>query len=152
MQAITTPLINFEIINPKQKKNKFQFSVANSHYQLSLGTLSPGSYNWTASASHGGKNYIKKGTLFVEDIEMEKQFIKSDYSTLRAISAQSKGKFFTLSNSNKIIEELSKRKDIATVSFEEKEALSILDYILPLILICLVFGAEWFIKKWNGQY
>lgn len=152
MQAITTPLINFEIINSKQKKNKFQFSVANSHYQLSLGTLSPGSYNWTASTSHGGKNYIKKGTLFVEDIEMEKQFIKSDYSTLRAISAQSKGKFFTLSNSNKIIEELSKRKDIATVSFEEKEALSILDYILPLILICLVFGAEWFIKKWNGQY
>lgn len=152
MQAITTPLINFEIIDTKQKKNKFQFSVANSHYQLSLGTLAPGSYNWTASTSHGGKSYIKKGTLFVEDIEMEKQFIKSDFSTLRSVSTLSKGKFYPLSSSNQIINELLKRKDIATVSFEEKEVQSILDYILPLILICLIFGTEWFIKKWNGQY
>ena len=152
MQAITTPLINFEIIDTKQKKNKFQFSVANSHYQLSLGTLAPGSYNWTASTSHGGKSYIKKGTLFVEDIEMEKQFIKSDFSTLRSISTLSKGKLYPLSSSNQIINELLKRKDIATVSFEEKEVHSILDYILPLILICLIFGTEWFIKKWNGQY
>ena len=152
MQAITTPLINFELIDPKLKKYKFQFSVLNSNYQLSLGTLNPGTYTWTASTTHGGKNYVKKGALFVENTEIEKQFIKSDFSTLRSLSIQSKGKFFPLSKYQQIIDELKKRKDIATVSFEEKEANSIMDYILPLLLICFIFGAEWFIKKWNGQY
>ena len=152
MQAITTPTINFELIDSRLKKNTFQFSVTNSHYQLSLGTLPQGTYTWKATTTHGEKNYLKKGTLFVDNIEVEKQFIKSDFSTLRSLAVQSKGKFFPLSKSQQIIEEIKKRKDIATVSYEEKEVTSILDFILPLIVICLVFGSEWIIKKWNGQY
>jgi len=151
-QLITDPTIKFSLKDSKGKEQKNSFLPNGNHYDLTLGRLIPGIYNWKATARHNNKNYTKSGSFLVEDVFIEDLTSHADFSVLRAVSDKSNGKFYELSKVKGLYEDLLKRDDITSVQYEDKSYKSFIEYILLLIIMFLLLGTEWFLRRWYGTY
>lgn len=152
LELITKPKISFVLTDESNRRSNFEFGVTGNFYTLPLGTLKPGKYTWSASTTYNGKKHVKTGIFVVEDIEIEALETSADHALLQQISANSNGKFYNLADYSKLLDDISKRQDIAEMSYEESAFNDLLDYIWILLLICVLLGAEWFLKRWNGAY
>lgn len=150
MEAITTPEIALEISAEDGKKYQSQFAINGSGYQAKLGQLKPGKYQWIAETKFGGKSYNQKGSFFVEDIDNEKSESVANHSVLKQLSKQSNGVFYNLNNAKPFYNELSTRKDINTVSYQEKSSMNLIDLWWYLLIIAILLIGEWFMKRFYG--
>jgi hypothetical protein len=153
LELITKPKIAFQLIDAKGKKSELEFAAGNQQYLLQLGKLKAGLYKWKASTTFAGKKYQKSGSFVVEAIQLEKLDNRANHQLLNQLAANSNGKIlYTLKNTQQLLKDLEKRDDITTVSYEQAEVSSILDFVFLLIFLLLLLGTEWFIKRWNGYY
>lgn len=152
LELITKPKIAFTLLDESGHKSNFEFGVTGNFYTLPLGTLKPGKYTWTASTTHDGKKHAKNGIFVVEDIEIEAIETSANHAILQQISTNSNGKFYALANYKQLLNDIEKREDIVEMSYQESAFNDLLDYVWLLILICILLGAEWFLKRWNGAY
>lgn len=152
MELITTPQISFSYRKKGGGTSKTQFSPASNFYQLNLGNLAAGSYQWEAIAINNGTKYKKSGTFVVEAIALEALTTSADFSVLNQLARQSDGQFYPLRQLNKLIDYLKNRSDIATVQFEDTSYRSLIDLTFIFVLIVLLFGTEWFLRRWWGGY
>ena len=144
--------IQFQLLNDQKQKSVFQFAQFGDYYTLSLGKLKTGKYSWVASTLYHGKKHSKTGTFYVENIPIESFDNISDFSVLRKISFQSKGSFHTTRDLNSILQKIENHPDVTTMSFEETKQHSLLDEIWLIILLLLLLGTEWFLRRWFGEY
>jgi hypothetical protein len=152
MELITSPKIELVLKNDKNKVRKHQFGVTGNFYKLSAGKLKAGKYEWVASCKHNNKSYRKSGVFIVEDIQLENLDTRANHSVLNQISVNSKGKFYPLSKIDQLIRDIEKRKDIVEMSYREASFNDLIDYKWIFFLIVIVFGCEWFFRRWFGSY
>ena len=152
LEPITTPKISIEITDQKEKKYKSQFGVLGSIYKLALGKLKSGNYSWIAKTTFNGKSYSKKGTFLVEDIQIEKTESNANQGVMKQLAEQSNGNFYLLKNYKKALEDISKRKDITTISYAETSFDDLIDFIWIFVLIFVLLSSEWFLRRWFGSY
>lgn len=152
LELITKPEINLSLTTEKGKIIKYGFGVVGNQYRLNLGKLKAGKYSWKAFCNHNGKNYSKNGIFVVEDHNMEKNESCANHNILQQISTNSNGKFYTLKNAEKFVADLGNRKDIAEISFKESSFLDLIDYKWLFFLLIIIFGLEWFLRKYFGSY
>jgi hypothetical protein len=152
MELITKPIIELKLKDEKNKSDKYQFGAVSNFYKLSLGKLKPGKYEWTASCKYNGKSYSKSGVFIVENIQLENIESAADHNLLNQIAKQSNGQFYELKNINQLLNDIAKRKDIAEMSYSEASFNDFIDYKWLFFLIVLIFGTEWFLRRWFGGY
>ncbi len=150
LEPITSPEIIFEITDEKGKKYESQFAVNGNGYQAKLGKMNPGKYTWLAQTKFGNKNYTQKGNFFIEDLDNEKSESVANHSVLKQLSKQSNGKFYNLNKLQSFYEDLSNRKDIKTVSYEEKTTRNLIDIWWYLLITASLLIFEWFLKRLYG--
>lgn len=152
MELITKPIIELKLKDEKNKSDKYQFGAVSNFYKLSLGKLKPGKYEWTASCKYNGKSYSKSGVFIVENIQLENIESAADHNLLNQIAKQSNGQFYELKNINQLLNDIEKRKDITEMSYSEASFNDLIDYKWLFFLIVLIFGTEWFLRRWFGGY
>jgi hypothetical protein len=152
MELITKPIIELKLKDEKNKSDKYQFGAVSNFYKLSLGKLKPGKYEWTANCKYNGKSYSKSGVFIVENIQLENIESAADHNLLNQIAKQSNGQFYELKNINQLLNDIEKRKDIAEMSYSEASFNDLIDYKWLFFLIILIFGTEWFLRRWFGGY
>jgi hypothetical protein len=152
MEPITGPKIDFVLTSEQGKQYKSQFAVAGSVYKLNQGELSPGKYNWKASTIFNGKKYVKSGEFIVEEIQLEKLESFANHGTLKQLSKQSNGSFHMFTSYRKMLDELEKRNDIATVTYEDHTFDDLLDYLWVFALLFILLAGEWFLRRYYGSY
>ena len=152
MELITKPIIELKLKDEKNKSDKYQFGAVSNFYKLSLGKLKPGKYEWTASCKYNGKSYSKSGVFIVENIQLENIESAADHNLLNQIAQQSNGQFYELKNINQLLNDIANRKDIAEMSYSEASFNDFIDYKWLFFLIVLIFGTEWFLRRWFGGY
>ena len=152
LELITTPKIDFILRNEKNKISKHEFGVTGNFYKLSLGKLKVGKYEWTTSCKQNGKTYNKSGVFVVEDVLLESLDSRADHSLLNQIATNSNGKFYELKNTQQLLNDIENRKDIVEMSYREASFNDLIDYKIMFILLVLIFGLEWFLRRWFGAY
>lgn len=152
MELITTPEISLSITKSGGSTNQVQFTPVSNFYKANLGQLSAGTYKWTAKAKFKGKEMTKSGTFVVDDIALERLNNRADFSVLQQLSKPVDGKFYQLSQYNKLLSELEKRSDISTVQYEDSGFTSIIDWWWYFVILIIVFGTEWFLRRRWGSY
>jgi len=152
MEPITSPKIEFTLLSDKGKMYKSQFAVAGSVYKLNQGKLNPGKYTWKAITTYNGKKQVKSGLFIVEEIQLEKLESFANHNNLKQLSKQSNGSFHVFSAYRKMLDELAKRNDIATVTYEDHTFDDLLDYTLIFFLLFSLLSAEWFLRRYFGSY
>jgi hypothetical protein len=152
LEPITKPQIQLKLTDDKGKVFRSQFGVSGSGYKLSLGKLKAGKYKWEADTKFNGKTYRKSGAFIVEDIEIEKIETAANHGVMKQLAKQSNGSFYQLKDYQKLLNDIEKREDITTISFEETEFNKLIDYLSILILLFLLLAAEWFLRRYLGSY
>lgn len=152
LEPITTPIINFELIDEAKKESKLQFGAIGKAYKLDLGQLKPGQYSWKAITKFDGKSYEKNGLFVVEDQNSEQLDTRANHTLLNQLAKNSGGKFDVLKNFNKSIDDLIARQDLTSVSYQESSFNDLIDYLWGLLIVLLLLSVEWFLRRWLGSY
>ena len=152
MEPITKPQIAFSVKDEQGKVSKYQFGVNGNMYRLSAGTLIPGKYEWTASTTYDGKKHSKNGVFIVEDVNPEAYANSANPTVLSQLADATNGKYYPISQQDKLLDLLSKRDDITTISYREASFDGLIDYKWIFFFLLLCVGGEWFLRRYLGAY
>ncbi len=151
-EKITSPTIQFNIKSVDNEVFKYEFAKMGENYQLNLGILKEGKYTWEAKTKYNGVNHYKKGVFVVEDASIEFLSTHSNFSLLNKISKNSHAQFYQLGQTEDLLDEISKRKDIVNLSYKESSFDDLIDWKYLFGLIILILSVEWFIRRYSGTY
>ena len=151
-QLQNTPEVEFHYTDKEGKKYDMMFSKQNNGYFLSLGKLAAGSYTWNAHVKYGDKSYSKSGVFTVQEVMLEMLNLVANHSLLQNISETTHGKFYTAHDFSSLEEDIGKNENIKTIASYQKRYSLFLNTWWYFITIILLFGAEWFMRKWGGGY
>ncbi len=151
-EKITTPKLEFNILNTKGEEFNYEFAKINGGYQLNVGQLNEGKYSWTAKTKYNGVNHVKKGVFIVEDASIESLSTHSNFTVLNLISTNSQAHFVYLDEANSLLKEIENRKDIVRISYKESSFDDLIDWKYLFAFIVLLLIAEWFIRRYSGGY
>lgn len=151
-EPITEPEITLEIVNEENKKFDYLFSSENQRYNLKLGSFQPGMYTFIAKVNMAGQEMIRRGSFVVTSIKLEDINLVADHKMLNSIAIESGGKSYNPSDFVAIAKQLKARKDVKPMVYSRKHFLELIDFYPIMILLILVLGAEWFLRKYLGGY
>lgn len=149
-ELINTPEVSLELKNSDGKKYSYVFSRMGSSYELSIGILPPGEYDFTAKAKLGANAYTAKGSFLVEAVNVELTESEANHQLLFNLSKTTGGTMVYPNQMMSLVDIIKQNEKVKTVSHQEKnyEPLINLKWLFALIVLLLSF--EWFLRKRNG--
>ena len=144
--------VTLQLKYPDNSSQSLQFSPSSTGYQLNAGLLPPGAYSYTAKAFNGTTEFTKSGGFTVNNISVETARTIADFQLLEQLSSSTNGKRFNATSIDDLVNEIRNRKEITSVSFEEKKVRELIDWAPLLVALLSLLSIEWFLRKWNGSY
>lgn len=146
-EPFNTPDATFSLMGDSVKGD-FNFSRDGDDYSLALGRLPEGLYRYTAKTQYNGETLTTEGSFAVEALHLEQANLTADHALLRSISAITGGKMYYPDQLDELRDELTSLKPVIYTHTRFSELLN-----LPwvLILIVLLLGAEWVLRKYHGE-
>lgn len=144
--------VKVNILNKDYKTELNLNSVGNGLYEGSISLDKNGDYSFNGTALIDGKFLgDDKGNFNIGDLDIEMVDTRMNYEFLNLLSNQTKGKYFSPDNFKDLIASLN---EINLKSSKEKLITSEIrlwsDEWL-LVIVILLFAAEWFIRKREGM-
>ena len=130
----------------------YVFSKGDSNYNLNIGMLPEGIYNYRAHTSYGGVEYNASGTFTVESLGVEAQDLIADIERMRSLASQTGGKHYYITDIQKIIQDLNNDERITSVSREETRYDDLINIKWLLFSILGLITIEWVLRKMFGIY
>jgi len=142
------PLDNASIQLEVNKNKLFFNNVSNGQYKCEVNIAKSGLYNYKVKLLTNSKaQKTISGKFNIEPIEIELAKSRMNKELLVSLSHSTKGNFFSINNSNELIDILNNRykKNIKVIYSDNELILSSLETILFIIIF--LFGTEWLIRK-----
>ncbi|MBD0726330.1 hypothetical protein B6A10_14210 [Flavobacterium sp. L1I52] len=141
--------LSISLVNSKTKQTKrYDLLKTNNAYKVNLDGLSAGNYNFTVKELNSKTTY--SGHFEIIDFDIEKQFVNPDIDRLEQLAEISKGKLYFPDQTDVLIQQLLTDENYKTIEKTNSSQTPLIDWKYLLLLICSLFAAEWFIRKYNG--
>lgn len=146
-ELFNTPEATFTLVGDSVKGD-FNFSRSGDAYTLTLGRLPEGLYRYRATTQYDGNTLTAEGSFAVEALHLERANLTADHTLLRTISAVTGGKMYYRDQLDELRDELAALKPTIYTHTRFSELIG-----LPwvLVLIVLLLGAEWVLRKYFGE-
>lgn len=144
--------VKIEIANQENKRFQYEFNTNGNQYFLDAGFLPAGDYTYTASVTEDGEVSYLKGSFMVKAVQVELNNTVANHNLLYNISKNSGGEALTVSKLSELSNLLSSREDIVSISYEKNEFKDLIDVKWLFGILILLFGIEWFMRKYQGSY
>ncbi len=144
--------VKYKLIDEEGKVFDYVFFKTNDSYILELGRLKQGVYEWQATTRLENENYMKSGRFVVKEVKKELLNLSANHRLLKNLSMNTNGSFYLPKDLGQLKDDLLKREDIVSITYQEKSFIDIIDYKWIFILILLLLVSEWFIRKFHGGY
>jgi hypothetical protein len=130
----------------------YVFDEVESGYELNAGIFSGGEYFFSASVKTGSNSYSEEGSFIVVENNIEQLNTMANYKLLSQISDITGGNMFLNSERDEMIDAIRKlgKDNIREVVKEDILDLVHIKYIF--LLLVLVAGSEWFLRRYWGTY
>ncbi len=151
-QPVTEPEVTLEITDENNRKFDFAFTAGNESYSLKVGTFEPGRYSFTAKANMPGEVLTKSGSFVVTDIDLENTNLTANHTLLKQLASESGGNYYYPSAMAKLAADIHKSENVKSISYTHKQYMDIIDYFPFMLLLFLLLGTEWFLRKYLGSY
>ena len=151
-ELVNEPDVTLTLTNEEKIKYDYRFSKQFNSYYLNIGKLPVGNWSWHAATTMGNKNYSKSGQFSIREVMIETANLVANHTLLQSISQTTNGKFYKPDNMSDIENEIKNNENIKSIVSYNKSYRLILDSPIYFILIILLFGIEWFLRKWGGGY
>lgn len=152
LDPITTVEVHFHLTDEKGKLSKLQFGALGDFYQLNLGKLEAGKYSWKAFTTIDGKYREKKGEFIVKPLYLEQADYQANHNLLRQIAKTTNGSFYQLDQYEQALDEISKRDDLTSISYQETSFNELIEYFFIFLLLFVSLATEWFLRRYWGSY
>lgn len=135
-----------------QKKYNYLFSRNSQAYHLDVGRLPAGDYHWIANVKLGNDTYNRSGRFCVQQMQIEALNLTADHQLLQNIANLNNAKMFYPNQMEQLEKAIRKNDQIKSVVKYTKKHHSLLNNRFCFLLIILLLGGEWFLRKWSGNY
>lgn len=149
---VNEPEVTIQITNSEKKNFPFTFSRSSQSYFLDAGSLPAGDYSYKASTNFGGKKLEKSGMFTVIALNAEWTNMVADHGLLNNMVVRHNGEMVYPKQLNELIEKIRTREDFKTISYSQKKFTELVSFFPLLILLILLLGVEWFVRKRSGSY
>ena len=129
---------------------EYLFNRTANAYSLHLGRLDPGRYAYQAATTYNGQPLTAKGTFSVEALQLEDLTLVADHSLLNTLSQSTSGALLSPDSLALLPDMLRQRDDIKTILSSHTRYTSLLSLPWLFILIVVLLGGEWILRKYNG--
>jgi hypothetical protein len=151
LELTNTPDVKIELKNADNKNYSFLFTRNGQSYQLDAGTLPVGEYTYSATTKLGNRLFTAAGQLTVKPLNLEIRQSAADHQLLKNIAKQSGGEMLQASQINHLADLIRKNENVKTLVYENKHYSDMIDVKWIFILIVLLLGTEWFLRKREGE-
>lgn len=151
-EPVIEPEVNIEITDEQKHKFDYLFSAKDQKYSLKIGNFTPGVYTFEARAKAPDQVFVKKGTFVVTDVKLEDVNLVANHKLLRTLAAESGGASYYPQNFGDLPEQLNKNENVKPIIYSSLNYRDLIDYYPIMILLFLLLGIEWFIRKFMGSY
>ena len=144
--------VSLRLTNEKGESFDFSFLSEENAYVLNLGHLPVGLYGYTSHTKLGKENYYDKGSFVVSELSLESLNTTANPALFYQLSAKHQGKVFFQKTMDSIPEVLQRSEKLQNSIRYMSRYTSFFDLPAVLLLIFLLLGLEWFIRKYLGGY
>lgn len=130
----------------------YVFSKGENNYNLNIGMLPEGIYNYRAHTSFGGVEYNASGTFTVESLGVEAQDLTADVERMRSLATQTGGHHYYVTDIQKVISDLENDERITSIAREETRYDDLINIKWLLFSILGLITIEWVLRKMFGIY
>lgn len=149
---VSNAKINIEIKNNNEKFNIALTSVGEGLYDGTFQTGNAGDYTFTGNAAVENKMLgADAGKFNVGDIEVELINTRTDAEFLQLLANQTKGKYYTSNNAKELAAFIQQLKSESSKEKIVTKEINLWSDTRIMILIILIFGIEWFLRKRAGM-
>jgi hypothetical protein len=102
--------------------------------------------------NRGDKLLTSKGQFTVSALNIEKTNTVANHNILYNLAVNSGGAMVYPGQMNELLYMINNREDIKPVIYSQKRYFELINYPLVLIILLLLIGSEWFVRKRAGSY
>lgn len=150
LERISDPDVFFELRDSTGNQSQYTFDKAGYNYQLNLGRLAPGNYQYRAHTTTGGQDYEESGQFSVRDIDLESFNLEANHQALSTMAHQNKGRVFY--DFDGLQEELNNTTTMKPLLVQSHVKTAMIDWKWIFGLILGLFVVEWFLRRYFGSY
>lgn len=150
LERISDPDVFFELRDSTGNQSQYTFDKAGYNYQLNLGRLAPGNYQYRAHTTTGGQDYEESGQFSVRDIDLESFNLEANHQALSTMAHQNKGRVFY--DLDGLQEELNNTTTMKPLLVQSHVKTAMIDWKWIFGLILGLFVVEWFLRRYFGSY
>ena len=151
-QLVNSPDVSIRIKNDSLKEFTYLFDRTDDYYRLNAGNLEPGDYTFEADTKLGNQSFTEKGNFSIVKNEIEIQNNQADFGVLYQLSQQTGGQFYPFENYGTLLDAIKGNKQITAQQHKQTLQIEWINLKLLFFLLILLFGAEWFYRKYWGIY
>ena len=130
----------------------YVFSKGENNYNLNIGMLPEGIYNYRAHTSFGGVEYNASGTFTVESLGVEAQDLTADVERMRSLATQTGGRHYYVTDIQQVISDLENDERITSIAREETRYDDLINLKWLFFSILALITIEWVLRKVFGVY
>ena len=130
----------------------YVFSKGDNNYNLNIGMLPEGIYNYRAHTTFGGVEYNASGTFTVESLGVEAQDLTADVERMRSLATQTGGHHYYVTDIQKVINDLENDERITSIAREETRYDDLINIKWLFFSVLGIITIEWVLRKMFGVY
>ena len=148
LELINEPDLHISINNAYD----YVFSKGDNNYNLNIGMLPEGIYNYRAHTTFGGVEYNASGTFTVESLGVEAQDLTADVERMRSLATQTGGHHYYVTDIQKVINDLENDERITSIVREETRYDDLINIKWLFFSVLGIITIEWVLRKMFGVY
>ncbi len=149
-ELINTTDVKLTLTNANNKNFDYTFSPNGKAYQLDLGILPAGLYQYKAKAQ--GITETITGKLLITPLQAELVNTTANFGLLRQMAAKHNGSFYGVKDFEKALKAVKENTNITSISYSEKKIEDLINLKWLFFIVLLFIAFEWFVRKYEGGY
>lgn len=143
--------IDLSVTDEAGENYEYSYVISNANSQFRISGLMPGVYSYNAKTNLNGDVLSSEGMFSISQQVVEITNLTADFGMLRELSRRSSGKFFLLSETNDLVEEIN-NSDFKSLIYSSENYIAIINLKWIFFLILLLVSLEWGLRKYFGSY
>ncbi len=151
-EAMTDKEVKMRITSDEGLDYDYNFSPNATRYRLDAGQLPSGNYKYVATANTDQGLIERLGQFSISALDLELMNTVADHRLLYQWSQAHDGAMVLPAQMNQLAELIKARKDVVSIAYEHKELKDLINYRWILIVLIILLGGEWLLRKRAGAY